>query len=125
MRTLTKTDLLMPTDGEARAMAQYLANQHRTSKVRVRTLTFLPQKAPTPGWSIALGLRQWDRITVKRSPGGGGAAWTSDWIIEGIEHDCQGAEDFWTVRLALSPADPSTYFIVGSSLIGGSDLLFY
>jgi hypothetical protein len=124
VRTLAKSGLLMADDRDARAMAQYLANLHKTSRVRVRTLAFLPQKSAL-GWAAALGLQQWDRITVKRSPGGGGAAWTSDWLIEGIEHDCQGAGEFWTTRLALSPADPSTYFIVGSSLIGGADVLFY
>jgi hypothetical protein len=124
-RTLSKSGLLMATDREARAQAQYLANLHRTSRVRVRTLTFMPQKSPTLGWPAALDLRQWDRVRVKRTPAGGGAAWTSDWLIEGIEHDWQSAEEYWITRLALSPADPSTYFLIGSSLIGSSDVLFF
>jgi hypothetical protein len=115
----------MATDTEARSMAQYLANLHRTSRVRVRTLVFMPQQAPVLGWPAALDLRQWDRVTVKRTPAGGGAAWTSDWLVEGIEHDWQSAEECWTTRLALTPADPNRYFIIGSSLIGSSHVLFY
>ncbi len=124
-RTLEKSGLLMTTDDDARAMAQYLANLHRTSRVRVRQLVFMPQMNPAFAWSVALGLKQWDRIEVERTPAGGGAPWTSEWIIEGIEHDWPSGEEFWTTRLALSPADPSTYFIIGSSLIGSSDVLFY
>jgi hypothetical protein len=124
-RTLTKTGLLFAEDRDARHMAQYLANLYRTSRVRVRTLAFMPQKSPTLGWPAALDLRQWDRITVKRTPAGGGAAWISDWIIEGIEHDWSSGATYWETRLSLSPADPARYFVIGSSLIGSSDVLFY
>ncbi|MEA2703908.1 MAG: hypothetical protein QOD63_1853 [Actinomycetota bacterium] len=123
-RTLTKSGLLMTGDVEARSMAQYLVSVGKLQGSRIRTLSFAPQASPTLGWPAALGLRQGDRVTVRRHFEDG-TIWIADWIVEGIDHAAEGAATFETCQLALSPADPAHYFILGSSALGGSDVLFY
>jgi hypothetical protein len=123
-RTLTKSGLLMTTDAQARGMAQYDVSVGKTSRQRIRTLTFQPHLNPTVGWPAALGLRQGDRVSVHRHFEGG-YVWSSDWIVEGIKHDNQSGTAPWQTELALSPADPASYFKLGTSVLGGTDRLFY
>lgn len=124
-RTSTKTGLLMPTDIEARGMAQYDVSVGKVQKQRIRSLVFQPQLSPTTGWPAALGLRQGQRITVKRNFEGTAVTWQSDWIVEGIKHEMQSGAVPWVTTLTLSPVDPATYFTLGSSVLGGPDLLFF
>lgn len=124
-RTRTRTGLLMPTDTEARGRAQYDVSVGKRQLSRLRSLTFQPQLAPDVGWPAALGLRQGYRVRTNRTYENTAGTWTADWIVEGIKHDCQSGLAPWTTTLTLSPVDPATYFVLGTSELGGSDELFY
>jgi hypothetical protein len=125
-RTLTRSGLLMAAERDARAMAQYLISIYKTAVPRIRSLTFEPQAAPTTGWPAALSVGIGDRVTVRRHPLGGGPMWTQDSIVEGITHTWSSGLALWRTTYALSPAPVAkTYFMLGTSTLGGADLLFY
>jgi hypothetical protein len=80
------------------------------------------------GWrqyTIELGLL--DRITVNFTPTYTGSALALDYFIDGVTHQISPGD--WTTVYSLMPANrydtalPGDLFVVGSSLVGGSDLV--
>jgi hypothetical protein len=101
-------------ENEADSMAQYLLRQYREPVWRARELEMRPDRSETY-WPWALGLEIDDRVTVKRRPPGGGSTMSVECYVEGIEHDIQYQRGEWTTRLHLSPADTTSYWILGDA----------
>jgi hypothetical protein len=68
-----------------------------------------------------------DRVTVNFTPTGTGSAIAADYFIDGITHQISPGD--WTTVYSLMPANrydealPGDLFVVGSSLVGGGDLV--
>jgi hypothetical protein len=80
------------------------------------------------GWrQYLIELALLDRITVNFTPTGVGSALALDYFIDGITHQISPGD--WTTVYSLMPANryddalPDDLFIIGSSLVGGSDLV--
>lgn len=123
-RSLALTGLMLASDNDSLSRAQHDLAIYEAPLMRVRGFTVTPHSDPTNLFPQVLGRALWDRITFKRRPPGGGAAFSQDSIIEGIAHKYAKAAG-WETTFALSPADPASYFVLGTSTLDGSDVLFY
>lgn len=66
------------------------------------SIVIKPEHTPTSLWPQALGRELGDRITVKRTPQGGGSRIVADCWIRGIRHDYQNRS--WTTTFYLQDA---------------------
>lgn len=110
------------SDADATAQATWLLqllknpNRWRFEKI-VIPLTGSNQDA-------VLGREVWDRITVAFAPPGGGPRISQDVLIVGIDHDVR--EGHWDVTFHTTGTDLQVKaFVVGSSLVGGTDLVAF
>ncbi len=108
-RTLQNDRLLLTTDAEVAARANYLMLRYKDPHWRSRGLTLGGSRS----WSTMLILEIGDRITVTRRPQGGTAIVTQ-FRIEGIEHSIalQTPGQSWQTRFALSTADAISYWMI-------------
>lgn len=126
-RGLTRSGLLVPTDNEALAAAQFLRNRYAEPATRPLNVTLLPGTKSGALWPYALGLELGDRISVTRTPPGGGSAVTYEAFIEGIQHDVEPGLQAWRTVWTLSPVgigqtigpfwvlDDATYSVLGTT----------
>lgn len=112
------------SDVEATGQAQWLLallknpNRWRFEKVIV-PLTDTNQDA-------VLGREVWDRITVAFTPPGGGARISQDVLIVGIDHNAPAGGGHWAVTFHTTGTDLQlTPFILGTSVLNGTDVLGY
>lgn len=117
-----KSGLNAVYDTQMAAQARHIRNRYSQPQFRIEGLSVF---SGSPGANLAslLGLRISDRVTVKRRPQGVGDAIDEDCWIEGIAVTIGPLQDQFRFDFNLSPADPNTYFIIGSSLLAGSDVL--
>lgn len=106
---------LLTSDTEAADMASYLVAAYKDPALRFDAITYEPLESDTL-WALVGGLEIWERVTVKRTPPGGGTAITQDCLIEGIEHRGIPDGSYWQTTYRLSPADPNTYWSVGDTV---------
>lgn len=115
-RTHTRAPLLT-TDTEALNMAQYLAGAYAQPALRFESITLEPLEDDNL-WDLVGDLEVWDRVTVKRTPPGGGSAIVQDCLIEGIEHRGSPSGSYWQTTYQLSPAN-TTLFLVLDDIVNG------
>jgi hypothetical protein len=74
----------------------------------------------TANWSPTMALELMDRITINAQPPSGGNAITFPMLVQNIK--CEASPGFWKTTLEGS-ARWAAVFILGQSLLGGTDLL--
>jgi len=111
---------LLTSDTEALSMAQYLLGAYKDPALRFDALTFQPLE-DNDLWDLVGGLDMWDRVTVKRTPPGGGPAIQLDCLIEGIEHRGVPTGAGWDTTLRLSPANTTNYLVLDDAVNGVLD----
>lgn len=121
-----RTDLTLADDVQ---VDYYAAEVLRTSKdggYRVSSVTFHPDQNDAL-WPIVLGSKFGDRISANFTHPATGIRFTGDYFIEGVDHDIPVLENRgeWvtTFYLASAAKYPTNPFIIGSSLIGGTDVI--
>jgi hypothetical protein len=95
--TLASSDAQSATTASA-LLARYKDIKHRYDSIGL---------TPAPGSGLWLAVLTFDistRITVKRTPPGGGAAWVQDCYVEAVECQFDRHPQHWTTRWQLSPA---------------------
>ena len=107
-RSLSKTGLLMTTDGEALDQANYLESRYDNPVQRIKAIALRPDKEPATVYPKALGYDISTRIKVKLSQ----ALIDADYHIEGISHDWEPGAP-WETRWELSGADNQAYWALG------------
>ncbi len=118
---LSVTGLLLRTDAESRRRARRLLNRYKDQTQRVDTIRIDLADQPTLATDV-LDARIGDRQAVERTPQGVGSEVTLTALVEGFEHDIGPV--MWTVTEHLSTQlVRDGLFIIGSSLIGGADVL--
>ncbi len=112
------TSTILEDPGDVASTADYLLAKAKDAVPRVETLVIEPQQDDDL-WQYALGLEIGDKVTtIIRPPGTPASTITSDGVIERIEHSYSAEAMRWTTVFRLSPADVSTYWIVGVAEIG-------
>lgn len=122
--TLPRTGLIVTTDAEMLAQAQYLLSRYKDPALRVRKILLLPERDPANLWPKALGYDISTRITVAYSP----AEYSRESHIEGIKHVYDALTNTWQTEWQLSDADNQAYWALGTtglSELGETTRLFY
>ena len=125
-RTLERIDLLIATDAEVLAQAEYLLSRYKDPMLRVSRLIIRPDSDPANLMPMVLGFDLSTRITVKLPE----ANIDGDYFIEGIEHQFTVEDDLlWETFWELSPIDVTGDYwclgVAGYTEIGLTTRLFY
>lgn len=121
-RGLQKPSLLMTSDIDALAQAQYLLNRYQQPAMRVKQIKIKSNSDPSNLYPKTLGYDISTRITIKLAQ----ASLNKDYHIEGIRHtwDVKNAEGLQTIWMLTDAAnqgawvlDSSTDSILGTTTI--------
>lgn len=121
--TLTESGLLITTDSESLARAQWNVGHYATPITRVRGLTVDVTADTVNRFPQTVFRELRDRVTVNRRPytkasGWPGSQFSQDSYIEGISHRIDPRAGTWAVSLALSPAETQAYWLLGDPTFG-------
>jgi hypothetical protein len=111
------TYLSDPTEGLS--LANRFLNLFKNSKLLIEPFLVKPQRNPSYDWPKVLSLELLDRFTFVRTPSTGSAV-SQDMLLQSIEHRITPGS--WEIVVNGS-ARYTGWFIVGVSLIGGTDVL--
>lgn len=125
-RTFTRSDLTLQTDLQVIGFADRGLRIFGESRPRVEQLVFRPDGDPTL-FPVLLSLLFGDRVTVNVRHPRTGNLWSQEYFVEGVAHDIPVRESggAWVTTVSLADATkfPTNPFIIGSSLIGGTDVI--
>jgi hypothetical protein len=127
-RTLSKTGMLMASDNDALAAAQWLRDHYRTPALRVESLELDGEVDPANLWPQIFGRELGERVTVRKSPPGGGARIEQQGYLQRIEHRFVAEGGVWGTTWQLSPADLQLYWILqdpAQSILDSTTVLSY
>lgn len=123
VQSYENTNLQNATDAGLVPLGRQILNQFGEAELRFDTLTIRPQRDPTHLWPIVLGLDLRHRITIKRRPASGNVI-VQDCFIESIAHNApQNGPYEIKFELSSAAAYVTNPFIIGTSLLGGTDVL--
>ena len=114
-------DAPLLTDSVALDLATVIAYRYSLPKTRVDHVEFDALGIDSSSWASLLQTDLGDNVTVARTTVDARSRTYTD-LVESISHDL--TPDGWRVGMDLSPAGSVGYFILGSSLIGGTDGLY-
>jgi hypothetical protein len=121
-----RTDLTLEDDLQVTDYAEQVLRENKDARPRVNSVTFHPDGYDDL-WPMILGARFGDRVTCDLTHPYTGIVFTGDYFIEGIDHDIpvreSGGRWSTTFRLGDATSYPTNPFIIGSSLIGGPDVI--
>ena len=109
----------LATRAEAQTLADYLVTIYKNPKLRVEPFVVKGQRNPTYDFPLLLSLELLDRFTFVRTPSTGSAI-SQDMLLQSIEHRITPGT--WETVVNGS-ARFTGWFIIGTSLIGGTDVL--
>ena len=130
-RTLSKSGLLNDVDAETYMAASHDLERQLAPGMRVVGLDLDAEDGPSgPAtlWPQLLGRELGDRITVIKTPPGGGAAITQVSNIERRSMEWTANGGVWAISWSLSPADTTAYWMLGNatySVLGSTTKLGY
>lgn len=113
---------LLTSDTEALSMGQFIVGAYKDPALRFDQVTIEPLESDTI-WALVGSLDVWQRVTVKRTPPGGGTAITQACLIEGVEHrgGRSGDGQWWQTTYRLSPANTTQYLVLDDTVNGVLD----
>ena len=114
-------DAPLLTNSVALDLATVIAYRYSLPKTRVDHVEFDALGIDSSSWASLLQTDLGDNVTVARTTVDARSRTYTD-LVESISHDL--TPDGWRVGMDLSPAGATGYFILGSSLIGGTDGLY-
>ena len=117
--TPNDSGLLNASDGEMLDRANWEVTHFKNPIARLPAISIDLNADPGNLFPLVLGLEIGDRITVKRTPAGGGSTFTQDAIIERIEHTI--GVDSWHTVLSLFAAETSQYLVLDDAVLGKLD----
>jgi len=122
LRSLSMTGLKNVSDDDVANLAAHLLTVYKDPYLRIRQFAVTPHSDPANLYPQVLGRKLWDRITVKRTPPGGGPRFSQDLYIEGIGHKYNKSTG-WETTYATSPATLGTqqYLVFDNATNGKFD----
>lgn len=106
----------------AATLAQIIGDRYALPKTRVDHVEFDALGIDSTSWANLLQTDLGDNVTVARTTvDGRSRIFTS--LVESVNHDLTPSG--WRCTMDLSPSAGAAYFTLGSSLLGGTDVLYY
>lgn len=127
-RTFSRSDLLLQTDGDALAWAQWVLYIGRNGENRFESITVNPLADEPNLWPQVLGRDVGDRIQVWHRPASVASPVVKDCFIAGIAHEWNSADSTWFTTWTLQDATKYGNFLtLNNSTLGalGSNALAY
>jgi len=119
IHTFDRTDLILQTDDEAASYAGFVLYQTKDPELRFTSMTVAGHDDPDALFPHMLGREVGDRITLTRSPPGGGS-FSRDGFIVGIAHEVSGPNE-WRTTWTLQSASHWAFFTLDNSMLGTLD----
>lgn len=121
-RSLERPSLLMTTDADALAQAQYLRSRYKDPVLRIKQIEMLPNYNPSVLYPMVFGYDLSTRITAKLTQ----ASLSKDYHIEGINHDYDildpgGLKTIWM----LTDVAAELGWLLGTSALDTEAYLIY
>jgi hypothetical protein len=107
---------LANSDADSLNAAQDVIVRYAAPHMRAGTVNVRPRSDPTNLFPQVLGRDLQDRVTITRTPPGGGTAFSQVLSIEHISHTI--TPDDWITSWVASPADIVQYWILGDAVNG-------
>lgn len=126
-RSLELSGLLSHSDSESEVLAQFILDLYKTPLDRIESMSFDARTTATHE-TLARTLRLGDRLLIKFKQMATGNQQGFTQIVEKITHRVNWSERDWSVEIVGSPIEiqnSGTYFIVGTSTVGGTDVLTF
>jgi len=124
-RSYDNTELMNETDAGLIPLAQIVIAQSADPELRFESITIRPRRDPERLWPVVLGLDLRHRVTIIRRPASGNTI-EQDCFIESISHSCPRQGEYEIVfGLSAAQAFTAQPFIIGTSLLGGTDVLVF
>ena len=117
-------DTVAENPNQALSLAQWVAHLRAQPATHIRGFGINPAGAEA-GFPAAVGLRPFDLVTYRSQPGAAGTVVTRNLLIEGGRHRVEGMEWETAFSTSKTPADLVDLFILGTSELGGPDVLAY
>lgn len=121
-RTLSLTGLLLDSDAQSLALAEFLLTQYSTPRFQIAEIRVQLAALPAIDQDAVLALDITSLVSVEFTPNNIGPAITQTLMVQGIAHEL--TPESHIVRLSLI-AVPLGLFMVGSSLVGGPDVVAF
>jgi hypothetical protein len=119
-RTLSLTGLLLDSDAQSLALAQYLLNQYSTPTWQVSEVGVELAPLSNADTNTMLSLDIGSIVTVNFTPNDIAPAITQKCLVQGVQHEIVPGSHRMTLSLIAAPI---ALFVVGTSLVGGTDVV--
>jgi hypothetical protein len=111
-RSYARSDLLLESDAETLAWAQWVLSVSLDGDDRFEAVTIDPLADTANLFPQVLGREIGDRIQVWRRPQNSGTTLTQDCFIRGIQHDVDAVAGTWSTTWTLQSAARYTGFLI-------------
>jgi len=119
-RTLKLTNLLLASDAQSLALANYLLAQYSTPTWQVSEVGVELAPLSNADTNTMLSLDIGSVVTVNFTPNDIAPAITQKCLVQGVQHDIVPGSHRMTLSLIAAPV---ALFVVGTSLVGGTDVV--
>jgi hypothetical protein len=119
-RTLSLTNLLLASDAQSLALANYLLTQYSTPTWQVSELGVELAPLSNADTNTMLSLDIGSVVTVNFTPNDIAPAITQKCLVQGVQHEIVPGSHRMTLSLIAAPV---ALFVVGSSLVDGTDVV--
>jgi hypothetical protein len=119
-RTLKLTNLLLASDAQSLALANYLLTQYSTPTWQVSEVGVELGPLSNADTDTMLSLDIGSVVTVNFTPNDIAPAITQKCLVQGVQHDIVPGSHRMTLSLIAAPV---ALFVVGTSLVGGTDVV--
>ena len=119
-RTLSLTNLLLASDAQSLSLANYLLTQYSTPTWQVSEVGVELAPLSNADTNTMLTLDIGSVVTVNFTPNDIAPAITQKCLVQGVQHDIVPGSHRMTLSLIAAPV---ALFVVGTSLVGGTDVV--
>ncbi|MDH2429312.1 hypothetical protein [Sphaerisporangium sp. TRM90804] len=124
-KTYPRDDLIMQSDAEALAYAQWVLSIAKEPELRFDQLVVRPEADPDELFPVVLGREIGDRILIERQPPGGGDLVSREVFIRGVTHEIgagRGGAPRWETSWPLQAAGRAgSFWTLGHPTLGRVD----
>jgi hypothetical protein len=117
---LKLTNLLLASDAQSLALANYLLTQYSSPTWQVSEVGVELAPLSNADMNTMLGLDIGSVVTVNFTPNDIGSQISQKCLVQGVQHEIVPGSHRMTLSLIAAPA---ALFVVGTSLIGGTDVV--